>query len=178
MSTSFTPWNSAAWRKDFDDAARSCDAAKLHELRSEVYTHTCACVQAGGYETEDGVHVTLPLTEVICGYDTRAERFVGRAMKRERKKLPDSARLRQRCGAAAEEVPTLFVAAEEAGAAEEGKGEAEEGSGVEEDVAEVVEEGESAAAEAGELGGGAAAGAGTPTAAAERAAVAEDGLGR
>lgn len=67
MSTSFTPWNSAAWRKDFDDAARSCDAAKLHELRSEVYTHTCACVQAGGYETEDGVHVTLPLTEDIGG---------------------------------------------------------------------------------------------------------------
>lgn len=84
------------------------------------------------------------------------------------------------CSRAAEaEVPTLFVAAEEAGAAEEGKGEAEEGSGVEEDVAEVVEEGESAAAEAGELGGGAAAGAGATTAAAAHcAAVADDGLGR
>lgn len=53
-------------------------------------------------------------------------------------KLPDSAGLRLRCRAAEAEVPTLFVAAEEAGAAEEGKGEAEEGSGVEEDVAEVV----------------------------------------
>lgn len=67
MSTSFTPWNPAAWRKAFDDAARSRDAAKLHELRTEVYTHTCSCVQAGGYETEDGVHVTLPLTEDIGG---------------------------------------------------------------------------------------------------------------
>lgn len=65
----------------------------------------------------------------------------------------------------------LFVAAEEAGAAEEG-------SGVKEDEAEVVEEGEPAVAEAGEFGGGAAAGAGTPTAAAERAAVAENGVGR
>lgn len=75
-------------------------------------------------------------------------------------------------------MPTLFVAAEEAGAAEEGKGEAEEGSGVKEDEAEVVEEGEPAVAEAGEFGCCAAAGAGTPTAAAERAAVAEDGVGR
>lgn len=56
------------------------------------------------------------------------------------------------------EVPTLFVAGEEAGAGEEG-------SGVEEGEVEVVEEG-AAVAEAGELGGGAAGGA---------AAVAEDG---
>lgn len=67
MSTSFTPWKSAAWRKDFDDAVCSQDSVKLHELRTEVYTHTCSCVQAGGYETEDGVHVTLPLTEDIGG---------------------------------------------------------------------------------------------------------------
>lgn len=67
MTTSFSPWNPADWRKGFADAVRSRDAAKLHELRTEVYTHTCSCVQAGGYETEDGEHVTLPLTEDIGG---------------------------------------------------------------------------------------------------------------
>ena len=65
MSTSFLTWDSAAWRKDFEDAACIPDKEKLHELRTKVYTHTCDCVHAGAYDTEDGVHVSLPLTEDI-----------------------------------------------------------------------------------------------------------------
>lgn len=65
MNPNYPSWKSAEWQHDFDEAARTSNSADLHALRIAVYEHTCSCVQAGGYETEDGVQVSLPLTEDI-----------------------------------------------------------------------------------------------------------------
>lgn len=65
MPPTYPSWNSADWQRKFSEAVQTSNSADLHTLRIAVYENTCSCVQAGGYITEDGAQVSLPLTEDI-----------------------------------------------------------------------------------------------------------------
>lgn len=65
MHPIYPSWNSADWQRKFSEAVQTCNSTDLHNLRIAVYENTCSCVQTGGYITEDGTHVSLPLTEDI-----------------------------------------------------------------------------------------------------------------
>ena len=72
MNTDTPPWNAPIWQNAWRQAAAARDGDALHHLRKEVFTHTVACVQYGGYTTAEGQWVPLPPV------DASASRFYDR----------------------------------------------------------------------------------------------------